>query len=196
MSEASAPGRRTRRWVSLAEIVALAGLLIAAGTFYMNWTDREADRSNKARDTASEAKVRAIATLTGDVRDGGRTILLADPKLSPSAATLRFPAALRLPPTDAMPGPQIRADMFEAALLKATDKGADRRQGRLPMLITVSWWDGAERREDSGLYEVLWQTEGRLLQGRKLALTGIVLRERTGSAEALERAWQRQKPSA
>jgi len=41
--------------------------------------------------------------------------------------------------------PQIDANWFERALLKVTDKGADDRQGRLPVLITATWWDGDTR---------------------------------------------------
>lgn len=194
MSETAEEARTRRRWITLAEVVAVAGLLIGAGTLYLNWSDRQEDKSEKAAESATQAKAKAIATLTGEVAADGRSIALSDASLTANGATVRFPKALGVGVKDAMPGPRLRAEWIETPLLKLTDKGADEREGRLPVLITVSWWDGAARREDTGLYEMLWRTQGRMLQGRKLALTGLVLRERTGSTAALEAAWERQKP--
>ena len=86
------------------------------------------------------------------------------------------------------------ASWFAPALLAATDKGPDEQSGRLPVLITVGWWDGDAKRTSTARYDLLWRTHGRVLQGRKLELTGIALVDRTSSAAALDKAWARHKP--
>lgn len=194
MSESADQARTRRRWITLAEFVAVAGLLIGATTLYLNWSDRREERADKAQAAAIETKARARVTLTGTVADGGESIALADPAHSFSAATVRLPKALGGATQDAMPGPAIQAGWFADRLLALTDKGADERQGRLPVLVTVTWWDGEARHSDAALYDVLWRTEGRMLQGRRLRLTGVALADRNASPAALERAWARQKP--
>ncbi|WP_375285809.1 hypothetical protein [Sphingomonas sp.] len=194
MSESADQARTRRRWITLAEFVAVAGLLIGALTLYLNWSDRQEERADRAQATAAEGKAKARVTLVGTVKPGGESISLADPAHVFSAATIRFPAALGIRPVDLMPGPTIQAGSFSNRLLELTDKGTDERQGRLPVLITVTWWDGDARHSDTARYDILWATEGRLLRGRVLRLTGFALADRSASPAALERAWARQKP--
>lgn len=194
MTETPEQARTRRRWVSLAEIVAVAGLLIGAATLYLNWSDRREAKAEKAQAQASESKVKTLVTLTGTVSAGGDTIALVDAAHTLSEATVRFPAALKLAAQDAMPGPAIQARWFAPALLAATDKGTDEQSGRLPVLVTVGWWDGDAKRTDTARYDVLWKTHGRVLMARRLELTGIALADRTSSASALDRAWTGRKP--
>ncbi len=193
-SETREQAATRRRWISLAEFVAVAGLLIGVATLYLNWSDRREDQVAKSTEVASEKKASGIVTLRGEVVDGGGGIALSDNGRVFSAATVRFPAALGIPAQDAMPGPRLDANWIAAALLKLTDKGADARTGRVPALITVTWWDGDSKRQDIALYDILWRTEGRLFQGRKLVLTGFALNDRTGSAASLQKTWAREKP--
>lgn len=194
MTETAEQARTRRRWITLAELVAVAGLLIGALTLYLNWSDRREERAERTEEAAAESKARAHVTLTGTVEQGGAIISLADAAHTFSAATLRFPAALKEPARDAMPGPTIQAGWIADRLLALTDKGTDEREGRLPVLLTVTWWDGESRHSDTARYDVLWRTEGRVLQGRRLRLTGFALADRSASPDALERAWTRQKP--
>lgn len=193
-SETADQARTRRRWISLAEFVAVAGLLIGAATLYLNWSDRRQDQAKSAIETAEASKIKAIVTLTGTVASGGRALTLSDPTHTVSEASVRFPTALKVAQQDAMPGPTIQADWFAAPLLKATDGGKDEREGRLPVLITTSWWDGDAQRSSTALYDVLWRTEGRLLGGRKLLLTGLTLKSRATSVAALDTAWKREAP--
>lgn len=187
--------RTRRRWISLAELVAVAGLLIGAATLYFNWSDRREDKAAQAQAAAVEGKSKTLVTLTGEVGAGGDTIALSAADHELSEATVRFPAALGVASQDAMPGPAIQAPWIAPALLAATDKGADEQSGRLPVLITVGWWDGDVKRSSTALYHLLWRTHGRVLQGRKLELTGIALEQRTASAATLDKAWARRKPT-
>jgi len=190
MSETADQAATRRRWVTLAELVAVAGVLIAAATLYLNWTDRRADEAARAAQSASSERERGVVTLLGTVADGGDALALNGGERNFSAATVTFPKALGIAPQDALPGPRIAGDWFADALLKAND-GSEARHGRLPVLISVSWWDGAVNHSETALYDVLWRTESRFLRGRKLELTGLALTSRNGTPAALEAAWQR-----
>lgn len=194
MAENADQARTRRRWISLAEFVAVAGLLIGVATLYLNWSDRREERAEKAEASVVESKAKAHVLLTGTVAYGGKSIVLSDGAHTFSAATVRFPKSLSVAEQDAMPGPTIQAAWFADKILALTDKGADERSGRLPALVSVTWWDGDVSRTDTALYDVLWRTEGRVLQGRKLVITGLALVDRTTSPGALDRAWAKRKP--
>ncbi|MGQ7355397.1 hypothetical protein ACTGXY_11450, partial [Streptococcus suis] len=78
MSETADQARTRRRWITLAEVVAVAGVLIAALTLYLNFVDRRADQADKAAAAAKDAVAQARVELAGTV-DGG-TIALKDPR--------------------------------------------------------------------------------------------------------------------
>ena len=108
--------------------------------------------------------------------------------------TIAFPKALGVATQRPAGEPAIEAKPFAGALLKLTDGGADDRSGRLPVLVTASYLDGDATRTARGIYDVIWRTRGRLLQGRALELTGLRLRRRGGDQAALDAAWAREKP--
>ena len=194
MSETPEQARTRRRWISLAELVAVAGLLIGAATLYLNWSDRREDKAERTKVEVSEGKTKSIATLTGATQRGGETLALTDAAHTLTEATVRFPTALKVTVQDAMPGPAVQASWFTLALLAATDKGPDEQSGRLPVLITVGWWDGDAKRTSTARYDLLWRSHGRALRGRRLELTGIALADRSASVAALDRAWTERKP--
>ena len=181
-----------RRWVSLAELVGVAGLIIAALGLWLGWSDRRADDTAKRAAQASEAKVRTLVMLKASV--DGDTLKLADPAHDVQEIDVRFPAALGVADRNDV-DPAIQAGWVSDALLKLTDGGADDRSGRLPVLITASYWDADVQRHDSAIYDVTWRTEGRVLRGRALRLTGLKLRERTASAARLDAIWSSERPA-
>lgn len=184
-----------RRWVTLAEVVAVMGVLIAALTWWQGWSDRRADKAEKAASAVVQAKERGRVDLSATVREGGRELLLADASHEISEATVTWPSALssevERPPAD----PIVAVAPVEDALLKATDGGADDRSGRVPALITVTFLDGDARRTATGLYDVIWRTQGRVLRGRRLRFEGLRLRERGGVPRRLDAIWAREKPA-
>ncbi len=183
-----------RRWVSLAEAVAVAGVLIGALTLWMGWSDRRADEATKVATSSAEARDRARVDLAATVEDGGRTLALKDERHDLSEAVIAFPRALGIGVQRPSGDPAIDAGWLERPLLDLTDGGADERTGRLPVLVTVKYWDGDTARNATGIYDVIWKTEGRVLRGRTLKLEGLRLRQRGGDQRALDAAWARVKP--
>ncbi len=194
MTETADQKRTRRRWLTLAELVAVAGVVIAALSLWQNWSDRRADKAAAVAAGAAAAKDKARIELTATVADGGRVLKLADLRHDISDVTVTYPKALGVPVQHPSGNPVISADAIAAPLLKLTDGGADDRTGRLPALITVTYVDGDDSRSASGLYDVVWATHGRFGRGRVLKLTGLRLRQRGGDAAALELAWTREKP--
>lgn len=188
MSE-TAEQRTRRRWINLAELVAVAGLLIAAAGLYFSWADRRETVAEKAASARAAAADRGRVTLSGTVEDDGQRLRLHEARRVLSDVTIIFPQALGVgaqTPTE----PLIDAAPFADALLRVTDGGADERSGRLPVLVTSGYADDAGDGSATGLYDVLWRTHGRLGRGRALALTGLRLRRRGGDRAALEAAWK------
>jgi hypothetical protein len=182
-----------RRWVTLAELVGVAGVIIAAFGLWLTWSDRRADDQAKQAEQATERKARTLVMLKASVE--GDDLTLTDPAHDVQTIDIRFPAALGVAAkTDA--DPRIAAGWVSAPMLKLTDGGPDTQSGRLPVLITASYWDADVERHDAAIYDVVWKTEGRFMQGRAFKLDGLKLKERTGSVARLEAIWVREKPKA
>ncbi|WP_342657265.1 hypothetical protein NPJ82_10090 [Sphingomonas sp. NY01] len=188
--------RTRRRWITLAEAVAVIGLLIAGLTLYTNWSDKRADRAARAAAAADEKAgkahfvVRAVAS-----EEGNMLMLLKDDTHSLGDIAVRFPTALGIQPRVEMTGHEIQADWFADPLLKATDGGDDRKTGRLPILLTVEYFAGDEPHRLTGIYDIIWRTEGRMLRGRTLKLEDLRLHRKGGDQKALDAIWAREKPA-
>ncbi|GAA0314896.1 hypothetical protein GCM10009087_26650 [Sphingomonas oligophenolica] len=185
-----------RRWITLAEVVGIAGLLIAAASLWMSWSDHRADQQEKQVEKASEAKVRTLVLLTAKPEKDGKQLALKDSAHEVQSIDVRFPASLGLAAQSSVLEPRIEASWFADPILALTHDGPDKRQGRMPVLITSSYWDADQQRSDSAIYDVVWFTEGSFMgvSGRSVRLKGILLRERTASPARLEAIWAAEKP--
>ncbi|QNA83945.1 hypothetical protein G4G27_08055 [Sphingomonas sp. So64.6b] len=185
-----------RRWVTLAELVGVAGLIIAALGLWMTWSDRRADDQEKQVEKASEAKVRTLVMLKASAESGGERLKLTDAAHDIQDIDVTFPSALGVAAQTSLLEPRIDAGWVSAPLLTLTDNGPDSQQGRIPVLITASYWDADKERRDTAIYDMVWKTEGRVLRGRALRLEGLLLRERTSSKARLDAIWAREKPKS
>lgn len=187
----SQEARRRRRWLNLAEFVAIAGLLIAALGAWNSWSERRDAATEKQAAAAGALKSRARLQLRATVEDG-RRVVLSDLRHEMQEVTVAFPKALGVPDKRPVAVAAIERDWFAPALLKATDGGADEREGRLPVLVTASYLDGDTRRTGSAIVDVAWRTEGRLIGGRSLTIEAARLRERGGSRARVDALWVRE----
>ena len=191
MSETKDQARTRRRWITLAELVAIAGVLIGALTLYLSWSGRSAEQATAAKQEESAARERARLELTAKVEESGRMVTLADPKHELIDVTVAFPKALGVGVRQPVL-PRIERRWFDDALLKATDGGADEREGRLPVLVIASYLDGEARRTGSAIVDIVWRTEGHLLSGRSLTIEAARLRERGGGQARVDALWARE----
>jgi hypothetical protein len=183
-----------KRWVTLAEIVAVAGLLISATGLWLTWSERRSDDQEKRVEKVTEARTRSLVRLTAVPEHGGESLVLKDAEHDVQSVDIRFPKALGVAAQTSILTPHIEAAWIKDALVEATKTGPDKRDGRLPVLVSASYWDGDQQRTDTAIYDVVWQIEGKLLGGHTLKLKGMLLRERTASAARLDRVWATERP--
>ncbi|OYY69387.1 hypothetical protein [Sphingomonas sp. 28-63-12] len=185
-----------RRWVTLGEIVAIAGLIISALALWSSWADHRTDEAERRAEKAAEAKAKTAVLLTATPRHGGEDLALTDPGHPVQSITVTFPTAFGLPVQSSAPSPTIAARWFAAKLIAMTDGGADSRTGRLPVIIASEYWDGDRQMIDRAIYDIAWRTEGRLLLGRLVRLDGLILRERGKPDQArVDALWSRVAPA-
>ncbi len=183
-----------RRWITLGEIVAIAGLIISALALWTSWSDRRADEVERHVAKITEAKAETAVVLLATPKQGGQILALNDAAHPVQSITVTFPSAFAVSPQTSASSPRIKARWFSAKLIAMTDGGADAKTGRLPVLITADYWSGDRHITDRAIYDIAWHTEGRIFQGRALRLDGLLLRERGGSAERVDAIWATEKP--
>ncbi|WBH16555.1 hypothetical protein [Sphingomonas radiodurans] len=186
MSETPDQAATRRRWITLAEVVAVSGVIIGALTLWMNWSDRRDDAREKAVASATAFAAEARFALRAVVEDG--EVRLSDPIHELLETSITFPASLgieqRSPAT-----PRIEKDWFAGQVLKATDGASDEREGRLPVLVTASYRVGNAGRQGRAIVDIVWRTKGRLIGGRDLTVVAARVREQGGDAKRIEALW-------
>ncbi len=195
MSETSEGRAARRRWITLGEVVAVAGLLIAAVSLYLNWSDRRTDEAERRTEQAEARKSeveqgRRVGLVATDV--DGDVLSFKGAACDLQSADISFPSALKVPAQSVTLDPHIDADWFAEPLLKAL-KSSKAKGGRLPVLIVSRCTGATGDRVERAIYDVPFTVESRLLGGKALRLRGLVLQGyvTTGKAEAsLDAAWR------
>ncbi|MFV0622546.1 hypothetical protein ACBY01_00860 [Sphingomonas sp. ac-8] len=188
MSEAP---RKRWRWLTLAEVVGVAALVISALTLWNNVSLRKDGQVQRAEEDArkqaaadAEAHASRLVTLVGTPRNGGRRLELSDANHRIERIEIAFPPSLKVPGRSGVLDTTIDGDWIADPLLKLTDGGPDKIEGRLPIRIVSRYWDGDDQREDSAIYELVFATEGHMLSGRTLRLAGVALKQRRAGAKS------------
>ncbi|HEY0622653.1 hypothetical protein [Sphingomonas sp.] len=177
-----------RRWLTIGELVAVAGVVIAGVSLWLSWADKRDEASRKATEASTAKAAETRLDLRASVAEGGRQAALSDPAHEILDTAIAFPKALGVG-AQAPVLPRIEADWFSDAVLAATDKGADEREGRLPVLVTVSYRAGDATRQDRAIVELVWRTSGRMLKGRELRIEAARIRERGGDLARIDALW-------
>jgi hypothetical protein len=183
-----------RRWITLAEVLAVAGVVIAGLTLYNNWQERRDAAADKVveRESATRDKTRFV--LRGKPDEKRRSIMLLSDDAHPLGdIRVTFPKALGVPPQDSVVQ-TIESDWFNAALRKATDGGADNLTGRLPVLIRYTYFTDDQPTTRQAIYDIVWHTEGQRFSGRKVELLDLRLRETGGNQQRIDGLWAKALP--
>ncbi|GAA0665079.1 hypothetical protein FHT00_000979 [Sphingomonas insulae] len=196
MSETSDQAQTRRRWITLAEVVAVAGVVIAALTLYSNWQERRDAAADKAVEQASATRDKTRFLLRGTVAKDKRSIALVREEAHPLGdIRVTFPTALGVSPQDSVTQ-TIDLDWFDDALRKATDGGEDDRTGRLPVLIRYTYFTDDRPTTRQAIYDLVWSTHGRAGRSRAVELVDLRLRESGGSQQRIDALWARAMPKA
>lgn len=186
MSETPDQAATRRRWITLAEVVAVSGVIIGALTLWLSWSDRREGAREKAVASAAAAAAEARFALRAVV--DGEEVRLSDPIHELLETSVVFPASLGIEPKRPAT-PRVERDWFASAVLKATDGGSDAREGRLPVLVTASYRVGTAARQGRAIVDIVWRTNGRIVGGRYLKVVAARVREPGGSARRIDALW-------
>lgn len=173
--------RRWVRWLSLAEILGVAALLISALTLWNNYSERRAnEQSRTAEDRKASTRARTLVLKAVRDKEGDRlTLGAASADQIIQGQTISFPKALGVDPVDST-DPRIEARWFAEGLKQARhDAGEEERargDTRLPVAIATRFTVNGELTEDITLYDVGYETgSGGLLGGTSVKLRGLSL---------------------
>ncbi|MEQ7872621.1 hypothetical protein ABDK56_01250 [Sphingomonas sp. ASV193] len=159
------PRSRRLRWLTFAEIVAVAGLVISALALWKSWGDEPARTT-----TVVEQRGAIPLALRGSVADEGRTLTISPVEASHSLDSLTLTAAGK-PPIQVGSDGKVAASSLEA--LVGEPKG-DVRSGRLSFTIAARYVEAGKDRTGGGRYHVGWQwVKGGLFGGHSLRVTGF-----------------------
>ncbi len=177
-----------RRWLTIGELVAVAGVIIAGVSLWVSWADKRDEASQKASAANKAAAAETRLDLRASVNDSGKQVGLNDPAHEILDTAVAFPKALGVG-EQAPVLPRIESSWFSGAVLLVTDKGPDEREGRLPVLVTVSYRAGDTTKQDRAIVELVWRTSGRMLAGRELRIEAARIRERGGDQARIDTLW-------
>jgi hypothetical protein len=201
MSEAPPKKRLPIRWLSLAEIVGVAALVIAGLGYWDNHRERiQADREHaqadreraqsdaeKARQHQAEAQESALKhsfLMTGEASGDGARLRLqtARPEQVIQTQTLWFPTEIKPDSVSTTGNPRLESRWIEDSLRKYV-KG---ETGRLPVGIETTFIEDGQTRTDRAVYMAGYSLHGRMVGGPRLEFEGLSLARRgvTGDLQA------------
>jgi hypothetical protein len=180
VAEAEAAAIR-RRWITLAEILGVAGLVVSGLALWNSYQERTGEAADKAaarREALAQSRT-VVLRGTAD-RDGARLSLApADPAQTIQSQTIVFPTALAVEPIDTVADSRIEARWFRGGILRATAEDEERAESRegdrqVPIAIVTRFYSGGSMFTDWAVYSLIYRVEGGgLFEGRKIRLRGI-----------------------
>ncbi|MHA6723065.1 hypothetical protein [Sphingomonas sp. RS2018] len=175
--------------------MAVAGVVIAGLTFWSGYQDRRdaaAEKETARRSDAAEKNAqRHRVTLTTSAIDRSGIELRSQADCPLQTTKIIFPTTLGVGDKTTVVTHRIEAEWLATPMLKLTDGGADRREGRVPVMIAATCTADDGDRSETATYDLLWRTEpGGLLSGRAFMLRGLVRRQPGGDQRRLDAMWK------
>lgn len=172
-----ATAKRRWRWLTLAEVVGVAALIVSILTFWNNYKTRTGAEADKAAERARASSAAQSLLLRGQTDREGRVLTLspADSGQAIQSQTMSFPAALGVPAVETLSEPRIDAGWFERPLLRARGDGDETLgDARLPVLLTTRFYAVGAMHRDTAIYDLGYRIEGGgLLGGHRIRLRGL-----------------------
>lgn len=181
-----------RRWITLGEMLTVLAVGISALTLYLNWSEKQEERADKASESR-QASARSVKLVLNARADGSDRLLLspAAPEQIVQSQTILFPKALGLAPVPTTGEARIEAGWFADALKKAREKAKlpDDSVGdeQLPVEITTRFVVNGEAHVDTALYDIGYGIAGKWLAGHRVTLRGLSLVARGAVGDPQER---------
>lgn len=182
MSEPSRK-RLPLRWLTLAEIVGIAALVIA-GLGYLD-SHRERAQQDRAREEAARERqaaqkadaVKRSFLMTGARDKSGEVVRLSSAHSDQiiQIQTVWFPAAIRGASVETTGNPRLEAGWIEGGLRKVAGKA---KAGRVPVGVLTVYIDDGETRTDRAIYWLGYSLHSRPLLGDRVELEGLSVARR------------------
>jgi hypothetical protein len=191
MSETS-PKRLPIRWLTLAEIVAVAALVITGLSFWDSHRERIRDDHDRAAATAekqaeTQAEARAAAlkqtfVMTGAREDDGAKVRLTSVNEGQviQTQTVWFPSEIRGDSVETTGNPRLEAGWIENGLRKHAGKA---RTGRVPVGVLTVFIEDGQTKTDRSIYQLGYSVHPRTLRADRVELEGLSLARRKVSGD-------------
>jgi hypothetical protein len=194
------PKRLPLRWLTLAEIVGVAALVIAGlGYWDSHRQHLDEEKAQAAAERDHQAEVRAGARkpaflMTGSVNKDGDVVRLASVHAEQviQTQTVWFPSPVAKDSVETTGNPRVEAGWVAGGLAKAA---GHIRRGRVPVGVFTTYIEDGETKSDSAIYMLGYSLNKRMLLGDKVTLEGLSLARRGVSGDlhtAVDGLWAAQ----
>jgi hypothetical protein len=194
------------RWLTLAEIVGVAALVVAGLGYWDSHRQRvleqtelaqaDRDRAAAAREHAAELKAGALRLtflMTGSPNGSGDQLHLAAAHGEQviQTQTLWFPTVIRADKVETTGNPRIEAAWIADGVRRL---GGKTDHGRIPVALLTTFIEDGQTRSDQAVYLMGYRLHPRLLGGPRLELEGLSLARRDVQGDpqtAADQQWAR-----
>lgn len=174
------------RMLTLAELVGVCALVVAALGYWDSHRERVAEEKTREAETAAQT-LKQTFLMKGEVADKGGLLRLtpvhADQVIQ--TQTLAFPKDVHADKVETTGDPRLEADWIADGVRRLADK-TKTLSGRVPVAVTTVFIEDGQTRTDQSVYEVAYSLHRRLLQADEVKLHGLSLARRgvTGDPQA------------
>ena len=187
MSETS-PKRLPIRWLTLAEIVGVAALVITGLSFWDSHRERvRDDRDRAAAASQRQAEAQAAArkmtfVMTGAREDDGGKVRLTSVNDGQviQTQTVWFPSEIRSDSVETTGNPRLEAGWIENGLRKHAGKV---KTGRVPVGVLTVFLEDGQTKTDRAVYQLGYSIHPRTLRADKVELEGLSVARRNVSGD-------------